>query len=267
LFGETFSAPEIDEICVAGDSLPFEDYLECRLFNLTVEIFYNGGIFDELFKFLKRYDIRVSAVVKNIHDKARKTESSLSSIYEGFLRETQELWGSKEEVETFLDQPGVVEKYQNGELGNNEQLVYRALAILEHMDDAHHIAFDVAREMLEGKGALENWGNDYLSELKTYSSLRKRNLLSMETVEKRRFHFDFVGLASQNFDDDPSTYYSSEGHLIQIAHSPNQKVTLRQYIKIYGNSRYGFGSLLSQSHASKHYREAVAIPAQATSVR
>jgi radical SAM superfamily enzyme YgiQ (UPF0313 family) len=259
VFGENFFASEVDEICVASDSMPFEDYLECRLFNLTVEIFYNGGLFDELLKFLKRYDIRISTFIKNIHDKAKKLGSSLFHIYEHFLQESQELWESKAEVDEFLCQTGVIEKYRNGELGNNEQLMYRAIAIIEHMDDAHHIAFNEARKLLEEKGVLESWSKDYLSELETYSSLRKRDILSFEKVEKRWFRFDFIGLSSRDFDEDPSAYYNPEGRLIQIAHSQSQKKVLKQYIKIYGASRYGFGNLLSQSHVSKHYRKVIAI--------
>ena len=58
LFGK-FLCSEIDEICVANASMSFEDYLECRLFNLTVEIFYNDGIFQELLKFLRLHNISI----------------------------------------------------------------------------------------------------------------------------------------------------------------------------------------------------------------
>jgi hypothetical protein len=47
--------PEIDEICVANDTTNFEDYLECQLMDLTAEIFYNNGVLQELFKFLRAY--------------------------------------------------------------------------------------------------------------------------------------------------------------------------------------------------------------------
>ena len=86
-------------------------------------------------------------------------------------------------------------------------------------------------------------------------------------IEERRFHYDFVGLTSRNFDDDPSDYYNPDDRLIRITHSQNQKKILNQYIKIYGSSSYGFGSLLSQSHMSKHYREAIDIPTPAISAQ
>lgn len=120
VFGETFFVPEIDEICVANDTTSFEDYLECRLMDLTVEIFYNNGVLRELFKFLRGYKGLVSELIFRIHDEVRKPKGVLWPIYQGFLKETQELWNKKDEVEKFLKQPGVIERYQRGELGNNE---------------------------------------------------------------------------------------------------------------------------------------------------
>jgi hypothetical protein len=263
LLGGSFSASEVDEICVGSDSMSFEDYSECRLFNLTVEIFYNGGVFKELINFLKRYDIRVSTFIENIHDKIQKLDTPLSSVYEGFLKETQEVWSTKEELDVFLNQAGVIKKYQSGELGNNEQLVYKAIAILEHMGDLSHLAFSVAKTLLKEIEVQKDWFEVYLRELETYCLLRKRDLLSFEVNEERRFYYDFVGLANRNFEDDPSDYYNQDGYLIRIKHSQEQKKMLNQYIDIYGFSMYGFGSLLSQSDMSTHYREV--IPSMPTS--
>ena len=58
-FGERFFAPEIDEICVSNSTLSFDDYLECRLYDLTTEMFYNNAMFDELYKFVERKGVLV----------------------------------------------------------------------------------------------------------------------------------------------------------------------------------------------------------------
>ena len=50
---------EIEEVCVATKDMPFEDYLECRLFHLTVEIFYNDSMTSELVEFLSLFNISV----------------------------------------------------------------------------------------------------------------------------------------------------------------------------------------------------------------
>jgi radical SAM superfamily enzyme YgiQ (UPF0313 family) len=139
-FGETFYAPEIDEICVGNSTMSFESYLECRLFNLTIEIFYNYGIFYELYSFLRRNEISIPELILTLHQRVTSEDSPLADIYRGFSRETNEIWDCREELEKFLEQPGVPEKLMSGELGNNEQLLYRAQAIFRHM--SFHYAFD-----------------------------------------------------------------------------------------------------------------------------
>ena len=194
LFGKQFVAPEIDEICVANSTMSYDDYLECRLFDLTVEIFFNNGIFRELLKFLKLYNVSSSSFIMNLHMRLRSSPSQLSTVYDNFLRETNELWSSRNELEELLNQSKVIDRYISGELGNNEQLVYRALAIFNHMDEMHRISFDFAEELLIKEVCLDEQTCSYLKELSEFSMLRKRDILSTGTIINNLFHYDFVDL-------------------------------------------------------------------------
>jgi len=256
IFEKTFFMPEIDEICVANTTMPFEDYLECRQFNLTVEIFYNDGIFQELLKFLKLKDISISSFIMRIHRQIRSASAPLSDLYDHFLRETNELWDSLDELEASLQQSGIIDRYRSGDLGNNEQLVYRAKAIFKHMEELHKVAFDIAREMLAQKYGSDEQNGNYLQELSEFSLLRKKDLLSAEKSSKKLFHYDFVSLTNCNFEGDPSSYYQPEGVSIAFAHTNEQQELISKYIKIYGLSSYGLGNLLSNaSHVSNLYRK------------
>lgn len=255
LFDDIFSAPEIDEICVANSTMPFEDYLECRKFNLTVEIFYNDGIFQELFKFLKMNDIAVSSFIMNVHLSTEAVKNPLLDLYNNFLRETKELWENRKDLESFLKEPGVTNRFMSGEMGNNEQLMYRAIALFKYMDELHQIAFTVAQEMLIEKGCFSEQSEGYLKELSDFSFLRKKDILSTETTERKRFRYDFITLAEQNFNDNPLRHHKPAGMGILFIHTPQQKELISQYIKIYGLSNYGLGNILSNaSHANKLYR-------------
>ena len=50
LYNETIQCAEVDEVCVANDTMSYEDYLKCRFLDITVEIFYNNGVFREYIK-------------------------------------------------------------------------------------------------------------------------------------------------------------------------------------------------------------------------
>ena len=259
-YGRKTFAPEIDEICVANNTMPFEDYLECRLFNLTIEIFYNYGVFQELMTHLRRCELSIPDYILNIHNQIVSGDHPLKEIYEGFLRETKELFQSREELEDSLAQPGVKEKYLEGELGNNEQMMYRALAVFKHMDVLHDVAFRAGREILEENGHLDEKGERYLDELAAYSLLRKKNVLSVDEGETQTFHFDFGGLQACHFADDPLSHYKPDGIDLEVAHSERQKKLIKDYIKVYGLDNYGLGNILgSQANVNNFYRRVATV--------
>lgn len=258
LFGTTFFAPEIDEICIANNTMSFEDYLECRAFNLTVEIFYNNSILQELLRFLRLHHISIFSFIKNIHTHVCSMQSPLAGVYKGFLLETNELWKTYDEAEDFLRQPGVIDRYRAGELGNNEQLMYRAIAFFNYMDDLHKIAFDIAQEILIQKGCFNEQKHNYLGELAEFSLLRKKAILSIETRLKRVFHYDFISLLAHEFRDNPVSFYKPEGINMVFSHTGEQKKLISQYLKIYGSSSYGLGNILSAaSNISNFFRKVV----------
>ena len=254
LDGKRFLAMEVDEICVANKTMSFEDYLECRKFTLTVEIFYNNGIFQELIKFLKRFNISISSFIMNIHQQAPSSCNALSELYKNFLRETHELWNTKEELDEFLKQPGVIDRYISGELGNNEQLMYRAFAVFKHIDELHKVAFHVAKEMLFPHSEIHKQHFNYLDELHKFSLLCKKKMLSVEANIESVFHYDFIQMTAVNFKEDPLAYYKPDGINITIAHTDNQKDMISQFIRMYGLSNYGLGNISGK--VSEFYRKA-----------
>lgn len=223
LWKETFVAPEIDEIVVSHATLSFEDYLQCRLLDLTVEIFYNDGPFQELLKFLAQQQISISAFIMVLYARLRETDGPLAEVRAHFLRETQELWETADEVHAYMVQAGVLDRYRVGELGNNEQWLYRALAIFNHMDELHRLAFEMARVMLEEAGKLDVVRQDYLGELAAFSLLRKHNLLAAQAGGSRTFHYDFVAIEAGHFNVEPWAYARPEGIDLQFFHSREQQ--------------------------------------------
>lgn len=254
IFGETVFAPEIDEICVANNTLSFEDYLDCRVFNLTVEIFYNYGIFHELLSLLRLYQISVATLISDIHKEIISKENSLSEIYAGFLRETNELFGSREELVNFFEQEGVAQRYMSGELGNNEQLMYRALAVFNHMDELHNVAYGVARKLLLGH-INDQRISFYLDELYEFSLMRKKNLLDTKTRVSHKFNFAFDELLARNFCANPIDYIK-ENETYEIFHSAEQATLINGYIGTYGLDNYGLGNILGgQTNVNMFYRQ------------
>jgi hypothetical protein len=79
--------------------MTFIDYLKCRLFNLTVEIFYNYNTISDIVKLVREKGIPISSFIIKLHEYVINTDNKLSYIYNSFLKETKELWENREDLE------------------------------------------------------------------------------------------------------------------------------------------------------------------------
>ena len=261
LFGQDIFAPEVDEICVGNDTMTFTDYEECRMFDLTVEVFYNNALLLELFKLLKVRGIKISTLITRIHERVSSAASSVAELYEGFRRETNEVFDSLERLYDFLREDGVAEQYQAGKLGNNEQLMYSAMIVFGHMKDVHDIAYDVARELFQENDAYEDWVADYLSELIGFSLLRKQDMLTTDRVETGYFHYDFMALEQCGFNEGPRDHACPDGVNIRFTHDQVQKDLITGYCNVYGMSNSGLGNIFGMGKNIRNfYRKIETVP-------
>ena len=112
LYGESFPCAEVDELCVINKTLSFEDYLKCRFLDLTVELFYNNGVFREYINLLNQHSISASTLIKKINNEI--LDGSLKDFFQEYMKETKEsLWNSKIDLDKFMKTPGVVDEYIN----------------------------------------------------------------------------------------------------------------------------------------------------------
>ena len=86
---------------------------------------------------------------------------------------------------------------------------------------------------------------EYLGELSEFSLLRKKDILSIDIIDEKYFHYDFVDLAVHNFNETPLSYYKPEGINIVFFHTEDQKELISKQIKCYGLSNYGLVRILS----------------------
>ena len=101
--GKEILCAEIEEICVTTESLPIEDYYECRLFALTEGLFYQDRVLVEMYRFLDNFGIKASDVLTKLHTNRQRFSEKLVQLYSSFDKDTRtELWDSKEELKEFI---------------------------------------------------------------------------------------------------------------------------------------------------------------------
>ncbi len=193
---------EIEEVVVGLNTMTLEDYLECRLFDLTEAIFYSDDILYELLNFLRHLKIKASDVILYIHEnKERFFTKGIKDLFGSFGKATRnELWDDKEELASYvksLKPMGNVEKI----VGYNILFRHRAITFLELVDEIIDVAFEVAYELI-GKNAVK-MHSLYLTDLKKYMKLKKTDPFKYERLYKESFMYDFCASSEKGFKDIP----------------------------------------------------------------
>ena len=112
-----------------------------------------------------------SKVLLRIHDLAVE---KLSDIYDDFRAdEARNFFNSREEIEAFTATPGRAEDYLNGEYGTNQIYSYRAIALIERIDEITGVVIDAVRAELKDVSVCSDTIELYLKELEEFIILRK----------------------------------------------------------------------------------------------
>lgn len=252
---------EMEEVCVANNTLSFKDYLDCRVFSLTLEIFYNDHIMAELFSFLKNFNINPYDILIKIHQPREKTFSrGLMKLYNDFLEETKsELWDSPEKLGKFVKNKKNIKKYLSGKYGSNLIFKYKTIAYIKHICEIHNIIYGIAQELLKDKkvapGKELKVIFDFLDELKIYSLLQKTDLFDLRKKISAKFNFDVRKMIESNFSISVDDVKLVKPLLIKFIHNQQQKEIIKSQINQFGTTIIGLARVLSRVHVKKIYRQ------------
>jgi radical SAM superfamily enzyme YgiQ (UPF0313 family) len=254
---DEFIAVETEKVCVANNTLTFEEYLECRLFALTIDLFYNDGIFSELLTFLSQHGIKPYDFLKKIYDRRNDFPNVLADIYEDFRKETiDELWDSEEELLNFAKRKDTIQKYLSGEYGSNLIYKYRATAFIKYMQEIHELSFTIAKELIMEKPGLDQEITlEFFAELMKHSLYKKINLLETGRVYEDTFKYDLLAAETGGFQGRPQEWLLENPKKLYYYHDPKQQETIDGHRREYGTSIVGIGRILTKVHIKKMYRQ------------
>ena len=250
VFGEVHSIAEIEEIIVGGKSMPFEDYIDCRVMNLMVETFHANAVFEEVFGMLKSIGVSPFECLLYVKEHPELYPSRIQEIIDGFIHETRDdLYQSFEEVQNYVLRLDIIKKYLEGELGTNELLVHRAL-LFQEFEDISNVLFTAVKEILRRRNFLNQKVEDYLDELKIFTILRKKNcLMDTETTMTSSFKYDFVTISKASYNINPNDLPVSETpNLLHFFHDEHQKQHIANQVEMYADTPSGLGRLIQRSN-------------------
>ncbi|MFO1463662.1 MAG: radical SAM protein [bacterium] len=204
--GRDLLSAEIEEVCVASRTMPFEDYIECRMLTFTVGVFYSDLFLNEIYRFLENFGIKPSQVIDRLFRNRKKFSPGLLDLFAQFEAATRsELWDSESALWRHLGatREGFEQYIQGGE-GRNLLFNFRGMALKSYMEEVIEQAFEAVSDVLKAHDeSVFREYEDYLAELKRFSLCRKVNVFDYSRRCRDVFHYDFMSLNESNFEGLP----------------------------------------------------------------
>ena len=149
---------DVERVCVANNTMPYEDYLECRRFSL-LNHFFTYSVFTPIKKLLRKelnislYEFIFSVFEvlegKKNNKNLQKLPEKLVKIYFDFSKECEEeLYDSKEHIEEFFSNDKNYNKLLKGELGDNLLRKYAAKLISNVLNEIMDLSVDIISELV-----------------------------------------------------------------------------------------------------------------------
>lgn len=255
--GENVNVAEIEEICVSGVNLPFEDYLKAREIGLVINIFYNNRFFNGVVKTLDQYGIDRFNWVKECQS-AIESHSNLKNVFSEFIEETKnELWDSLEELEAFIAKPGVIDQYLDGTYGGNLMAKYRIIALMEHINEVCSVAGMALKKVLEKEGKLDAELSQFVDELLLFEKERKREIFNEGLPEDSvPFSYDIIGFLEDKETKPARDYVFADRKKVKFYRSEDTNALIKRNNAIFGTSIAGKYKQLTRTPIKKYFRDA-----------
>ena len=255
VFGEEFIASEYDEICTTQDSMSFEEYIDCRMSDLTVELTHNGAVFRELYDLCQAWNIDWAELVATLHKKLDTLPEGLRTLYQTFREESMAgLWDDIESLERHVRE-NLDHYIETGE-GVNQQAMQnaKARAFFHHLEDIHEGVYNTFLELANREGELTAEYAAYLMELQEYSLLRKTRLLDYDRDMSGAFNYDFPRIFRNRRFDLPDAYRLTAPRVFRLGHDHEQRQTISGYVGQYGETLTGLGRILMKLPIHRMFR-------------
>ena len=257
VLGKDMVAAEVDEVCVASDSMTFEDYLEARLFDLVVFLFHNDGMFLATEAMLKAAGLPVRNWLTAI---AHGTDwpDELAALRDSFLASTrQQLFAT--EAELLADIEERIDDYLSGAVGNNLLYSYRARALRDHVSDMGHVAELAIRGLAPAAEAAA-----VLAEAARFDTLSLSGLFDQDPVQTltANFNYDIPRLVETRSTGIPP----AETLTVDFVLADKVAKVIENYQQRLGRTADGLGRALSRLRVDELRRVArVRVPVRAAS--
>ena len=250
-FGKKYIIAEFEKIVVANNTLDYQDYLDCRLMNLIVEIFINNAMFSEFYLVLDLFDISKFDTLRYIKNHHELYTEKIKKIFNSFINDTQKgLYDTYEEIVDFVQMDNVIQHHITGELGNNEITDHKALSYLEY-EEFMDLLYSAIISILKEKNLYSTEIDAVLIQMKKFIVIKNSDIKSTDNIINEIFQYDFSNKSINEIINSKNS-----GTKYTFYHTEDQKSIISSLYKTYdGNTVAGLGRLIQKNNLNVLYRK------------
>lgn len=252
--GKQVLSVEIEEVCVATNTLPYDDYIECRKMHLMISIFYNDGVFGGLLKFFRDQKISAYEWLEVLHKS--EVSGSLGDMIQEFEQATRdELWQDLAEFEAFLDDAQIIKKYIAGDLGLNLLFTYKSISSTRFGRELLSLALLAAKQVLASNSLDSRKNMAFIRDILEFDLCRMTNIFEDNEIDvSANFSFDVARFMRSSEPVPLDGLILDEKISIDFTITDDQREVIQRGLKLFGSDNAGIGRILSKFHISRLLR-------------
>lgn len=264
---------DVEEIVVATETLPFQDYVTARKYHLVSSVFWNDSWFDILVHYVKGLGVKPSEWWASMLPALEQGSPEVRQFLERFVSETvNELFPTREACIEFYNRDENFERLRNGEIGDNLMYRYRAIASYFLWDEICQTAMDATRKLLELRGIpakyadFDEFWEDFhtLIRLQHASGITPERLLSPGRATLR---YDFSAWIAEGCPQDFLRFRLPEPCEYEFHLSEEGTTQLKANLDVWGTGVKGLSKMVTrirvawQVRASRPVKQPLAVSA------
>lgn len=223
---------ELEEIIVETDTLSTQDYINSRVFDLLLDVYYNGCICEEIFKILT--PLKIFENLKYIYEHMDLFPKTIQELIVKFKKKTaDDIYLSKEVAYNHIFKDEIFKLYEDGTFGTNELITYKYLL--------HHEFEDLIKILIQVLKLNTNIDKDYLDDLGRFVIYRKKNFYEILEPFVKNFSYDIDNKLKQDV-------------MYRFYHTPEQIDYINSNLKAWEKSSRGIAGMIQKSNTKPMFR-------------
>jgi len=252
---------DLDEIVVATDTLPFEDYVKARQYHLACSIYTNNSWFDDAVAFAREFGVKRSEWIHAIVDAMTADQGVIGKLLTDFTKETEgELFPTAEACRAFYTEDENFKRLREGEIGDNLMYKYRAIASFFEWHAVCSLALTVTRRLLVERGAARQVDGfeEFWSDFARFLELRHAHGATLDELlppATARFHYDIGEWLKAGMPKEVARFRLPNPHHLEFQLSSEGERELKAALQVWGTSLKGLTKGVTRIRVAAQVRE------------